>query len=284
MNKDYLDKILCKHGIFNVLKNDQYICKSLAEYGEWSELEVDLYKDILKPNDVIIEVGSHIGTHTLPLAKIIEEGHVYAIEPQILLFNLLNKNLKENNISCVTTYLNAVSNQEENIKLKEIDYEDEYKKRIHINSGGLDYRRLITSDDGYEINVIKLDSQFKNLNKLEFIKIDAEGNEFDILKGSQNLLERFHPIIYCEFDLQNIAEKLKILNFLNNYDYVFFDHITPLFNINNFKKNEENIFGNTISAMFLSVPKKKRDLIFDLKLAKHNCKEIDLKTLNLDHM
>ncbi len=283
MNKDYLDKVLCKYGIFNILKNDQYICKSLTEYGEWSELEVDLYKDILKPNDVIIEVGSHIGTHTLPIAKILEEGHVYAFEPQILLFNLLNKNLKENNISCVTTYFNAVSNQEENIKLREINYEDEYKKKFHINSGGLDYRRLITNDDGYEISVIKLDNQFKSLNKLDFIKIDAEGNEFDILQGSQNLLEKFHPIIYCEFDLQNIKEKLKILNFLNRYDYVFYDHITPLFNINNFKKNEENIFGNIISTMFLSIPRKKRDLIFDLKLAKHNCKEIDLKKLNFDY-
>lgn len=284
MNKDYLDKILCRHGIFNVLKNDQYICKSLAEYGEWSELEVDLYKDILKPNDVIIEVGSHIGTHTLPLAKIIEQGHVHAIEPQILLFNLLNKNLKENNINCVTTYLNAVSNYEENIKLKEIDYEDEYNRKIHNNSGGLDYRRLITNDNGYEINVIKLDNQFKNLNKLDFIKIDAEGNEFDILRGCQNLLGKFHPIIYCEFDLHNIKAKLKILNFLNNFDYVFYDHITPLFNINNFKKNEENIFGNTISAMFLAVPKKKMDLIFNLKMAKHNSKEIDLKKLNLENI
>lgn len=284
MNKDYLDKILCRHGIFNVLKNDQYICKSLAEYGEWSELEVDLYKDILKPNDVIIEVGSHIGTHTLPLAKIIEQGHVHAIEPQILLFDLLNKNLKENNINCVTTYLNAVSNYEENIKLKEIDYEDEYNRKIHNNSGGLDYRRLITNDNGYEINVIKLDNQFKNLNKLDFIKIDAESNEFDILKGCQNLLEKFHPIIYCEFDLHNIKAKLKILNFLNNFDYVFYDHITPLFNINNFKKNEENIFGNTISAMFLAVPKKKMDLIFNLKMAKHNSKEIDLKKLNLENI
>lgn len=280
MNKDYLDKILCKHGVFNILKNDQYICKSLTEYGEWSEHEVDLYKDIIKSNDIIIEIGSHIGTHTLPMTKIITQGHIYAFEPQILLFNLLNKNLKENNTNCVTTFLNAVSNQEEKIRLKEVDYEDEYKKRIHINSGGLDYRHLITSEDGYEINVIKLDSQFKNLNKLDFIKIDAEGNELDILKGSQSLLEKFHPIIYCEFDPQNIKQKLKILNFLNNYDYIFYDHITPLFNINNFKKNEENIFGNTISAMFLSVPRKKIDLIFDLILAKHNCRAIDLKTLN----
>ena len=74
MSKDFLSKITCKHGVFNILKNDSYICKSLLEYGEWSELEINLFKDIIKINDIIIEIGSHIGSHTVPLAKIVKEA------------------------------------------------------------------------------------------------------------------------------------------------------------------------------------------------------------------
>ena len=103
---------------------------------------------------------------------------------------------------------------------------------------------------------------------------------FDILKGSKNLLKKFNPIIYCEFDYEYIKEKNKILKFLKNFDYIFYDHITPLFNINNFKENKLNIFRNIFSYMFLALPKKKIDLDMDLILAKHSCKEVDIKTSN----
>ena len=111
MSVDFLDRILCKHGVYNILKKDSYICKSLLEYGEWSELEIDLYKDIIKTNDIVIEVGSHIGSHTVPLSKIVIQGHLYAFEPQLLLFNLLNNNIKENNICNTEIYLEAVSSK-----------------------------------------------------------------------------------------------------------------------------------------------------------------------------
>ncbi len=58
-----------KHGIFSYYSNDQYIGKSLSEYGEWSEAEVILLKQLLADNENLIEVGSNIGTHTIPLAK-----------------------------------------------------------------------------------------------------------------------------------------------------------------------------------------------------------------------
>jgi len=196
---DFLDKILCKHGVFNILKKDIYICKSLLEYGEWSELEIDLYKDIIKTDAIIIEAGSHIGSHTVPLSKIAKEGCLYAFEPQLLLFNLLNNNIKENNISNTEIYLEAVSNKEETVKLNQVDYKELYKNNDEINSGGLDFKVLVSNNDGYEINVITLDNKFKHLEKLDFIKIDAEGNEFEILKGGKNLINRFHPIIYLEF-------------------------------------------------------------------------------------
>jgi FkbM family methyltransferase len=284
MSKDFLDKIVCKNGIFNILKNDSYICKSLLEYGEWSELEIDLYKDIIKINDIIIEVGSHIGSHAIPLAKIVKEGYIYAYEPQLLLFDLLNNNIKHNDISNIKTYLEAVSSHEKKAKLNQVDYQLIYENKDEVNSGGLDFKELISENGSYEINIITLDNKYKHLQKLDFIKIDAEGNEFDILKGSKDLLKKFNPIIYCEFHPNQIKEKNKILNFLKNFDYIFYDHMTPLFNINNFKENKLNIFRNIFSAMFLAFPKKKMNLDNDLILAKHSCKEIDIKTLNLDQI
>ena len=79
----YIIKQKYKHGIFSYYTNDKIIGKSLSEYGEWSELEVDLIKQIVSDNENIIEIGSNIGTHTIPLAKHVSNGGcVYAIEPQ----------------------------------------------------------------------------------------------------------------------------------------------------------------------------------------------------------
>ena len=271
---DFLDKILCKHGVFNILKKDIYICKSLLEYGEWSELEIDLYKDIIKTDAIIIEAGSHIGSHTVPLSKIAKEGCLYAFEPQLLLFNLLNNNIKENNISNTEIYLEAVSNKEETVKLNQVDYKELYKNNDEINSGGLDFKVLVSNNDGYEINVITLDNKFKHLEKLDFIKIDAEGNEFEILKGGKNLINRFHPIIYLEFIPGENLKTIEILNFLDSFNYISYTHITPLFNVSNFKKNEVNIFSNISSFMILSIPRSSLETTLELILIKNYCKKI----------
>ncbi len=78
-----IKKQIFRHGVFSYYENDEYIGKSLSEYGEWSEAEVNLLKQLLPDNDNIIEIGSNIGTHTIPLAKqVLNGGLVYAIEPQ----------------------------------------------------------------------------------------------------------------------------------------------------------------------------------------------------------
>ena len=274
MSKNFLDKILCKHGVFNILKNDIYICNSLFKYGEWSELEVNLYKDIIKTNDIIIEVGSHIGSHTVPLAKIANNGYLYAFEPQLLLFNLLNNNITENNISNIKTYLEAVSGNEDSIKLNQVDYKELYNNNNQINSGGIDFKALISNNSGYEINVITLDNKFKHLKKLDFIKIDAEGNEFEVLKGSKDLISSLNPIIYFEFDPKKGIDTVQILNFLESFNYIFYRHITPLFNFNNFNKSDVNIFPNISSFMILSIPSSRLDVTLELMLYKNSCEKI----------
>ena len=101
-----------KHGIFSFFSNDQYIGKSLSEYGEWSEAEVVLIKQLLPDNENIIEIGSNIGTHTVPLAKqVLNGGFVYAIEPQYQNHKLLLKNIEDNELKNVKVLKIAISLQ-----------------------------------------------------------------------------------------------------------------------------------------------------------------------------
>ena len=61
-----------------------------------------LLKQLVKDNENIIEIGSNIGTHTIPLAKhVFNGGMVYAIEPQSQNHKLLSNNIKDNELKNV---------------------------------------------------------------------------------------------------------------------------------------------------------------------------------------
>ena len=83
----------CRHGIFAYNSNG-VIGSFLFIYGEWAEPEVELLSRLVRPGDVVVDVGAHIGTETVPLAKRVgSSGHVIAFEPQKHLFHLLRANV-----------------------------------------------------------------------------------------------------------------------------------------------------------------------------------------------
>lgn len=72
----------CRHGKMIYNKNDMYIGRSLDRYGEYSEGEVDLFRQIVHQGDTVLEVGANLGAHTLALALLVGEGGcVHAFEP-----------------------------------------------------------------------------------------------------------------------------------------------------------------------------------------------------------
>ena len=71
---------VCRYGqmLFNV--NDRYIGRSLDLYGEYSEGEVALFRQIVWPGDVVVDVGAHVGAHTLFFARQVgPAGRVLAV-------------------------------------------------------------------------------------------------------------------------------------------------------------------------------------------------------------
>ena len=79
--------IRAKHGLFLYNKNDLFVGRSLETYGEWCERELDVLLPIIRPHDVIMDVGANIGPHAVPFArKVGPGGFVYAFEPQRTIF------------------------------------------------------------------------------------------------------------------------------------------------------------------------------------------------------
>src|SRR5262245_11832458 len=63
----------CRHGSLLYNRNDQYIGRSLDLYGEYCEARVETVRQLLKPGDVVVDVGAYIGHNTVFLARAVGE-------------------------------------------------------------------------------------------------------------------------------------------------------------------------------------------------------------------
>ena len=233
-----------KHGYILYNKNDRYIGRSIAIYGEFSELEIALFSQICKEGSIVIEAGANIGTHTLRLSQLVgKSGKVYAFEPQTIVFQTLCANMALNSVLNVETYQMALGDENGSIMIPNIDYE------TLNNFGGIELENI---KRGKQVPKVKLDDTLK-LNRLDFIKIDVEGMEKQVIDGATNLIKKFKPILYVEND--RVKKSKDLIKTIFGLGYDIYKHNPPLFNPNNYENNKENIFGNIISKNLLCIHK-----------------------------
>lgn len=165
-------------------------------YGEEDPQERELIKKIVKEGNTVIDVGANIGIHTVTMANCVgKTGHVYAFEPSQNNVKLLRQTMKLNGFHNVSIIDKAVS--------------DKPGKSLFYLSNGISAHSL--TDFGYnkgsvEIDVESLDHFFENLDKkIDFLKIDAEGYDFKVLRGMQNILKNSDLKFLIEF----FPERLK---------------------------------------------------------------------------
>ena len=190
------------HGLkFRMVDYDScYVCTPLFEDWSWDYLQV-------KEGDVFVDVGAHVGRYTLPVAKAVgERGLVIAIEPNVENYNCLRTNIELNNLrNIVTVNAAAWSN---NAKLK--FYAGESSERGSI-------KRKV-GDNYVEVNGRSLDSLLEQVNEraqVNWIKIDVEGAEIEVLKGLNKTLEQNSPQLLVEVLEENRNEFEHSMNMLN---------------------------------------------------------------------
>jgi FkbM family methyltransferase len=229
-----------RHGKVSYLDNDLYIGRALSLYGEREEEEVQFVLSLVKEGDVVIDVGANIGMLTIPLArKVGVIGAVHAFEPQHKMYWLLHENvLSFNNVFAYPFALGASRGR---AAIPDIDYDKQ------DNFGGVS---LVVGD---QIDVGTLDEL--ELLRCNLIKIDVEGMEYDVLKGAENTIKKFKPLLYVENDRREKSAAL--IAAIHELGYEMYWHTPALFNPDNYAGNKENIFYNVVAVNMLCVPKEK---------------------------
>jgi len=232
-----------RYGLMLYHPKDAYVGRSFDLYGEFSEGEADLFRQLVKPGSMVLDVGANIGAHTLFFAAAVAPGGtVIAYEPQRIMHQMLCANLALNGITNVRA-LPAGAGRERGIaNVPVLDY------AAANNFGGIS---LEMGGPSESVDIIPVDTL--GLARCDFMKIDVEGMEGDVLAGATATISRFRPVLYVENDRQEKSAAL--IDQLFSLDYDLFWHLPFLFNPRNFFNHPENVFGRTVSINMLGVPR-----------------------------
>jgi FkbM family methyltransferase len=236
----------CRYGNMVYQANDRYIGRSFDLYGEYSEAEVVLFRQLVRPGQTVLDIGANIGAHSVPLAQLVgSAGRVFAFEPQRIPFYCLCANVVLNSLTNVVCHQAAVGESAGTLSVPELDYFAEE------NFGGLALTDDFGNSRSYSVPVQRIDDL--QLDQCHFMKIDVEGMEREVLAGAVDTIRRFQPILYVEDDR---AEKSTALRaFLQNLGYELYIHRPPLYNPQNFFNDPMNIFGEIISLNLYCHPR-----------------------------
>src|SRR5919112_3966830 len=169
-----------------------------------------------KQGDIVIDIGANIGRYTIISSKRVgTKGKVVAIEAHPGNFEILNRNIKLNQLTNIIPLNYAAYSKEAKIKLYVPDEESGYtiyhtllertgKKFVEVNANTLDYLLQLNEIRQEEVN---------------WIKIDVEGVEFEVLKGATNVLSKSKDIaLLIEVHGQNNYRPL--VEFLSSYNFI----------------------------------------------------------------
>jgi len=233
----------CRHGMMLYNMNDSYIGRSLDLYGEYSEGEIEIFQQGVRPGNTVIEVGANIGAHTVALAQLAgQDGMVLAFEPQRIVYQTLCANIAINSIPNVICLQHAVGAEPGELRVPLLDYSRE------CNFGGLSLGEF---DIGERVPIVTLDSY--NLANCHFIKCDVEGMEEQALRGAVNLISRCRPVLYVENDKEEKSDSL--IRYIDSIGYRMYWHRPFYFSPKNFLNNPHDVFPSIASLNMLCIHK-----------------------------
>ena len=161
-------------------------------------------KSSCKEGAVILDIGAHIGLFASIAAKMAgSKGKVFAFEPTPDTFSVLQQTIRINKLENVIEPVNQAMGKDTGIATFFIsDAEAD-------NSNSLVSYKIDRNLSGVKVEINTIDNfvAATKLNKIDIIKIDVEGAEYDALKGGMDVFKKWRPYCILAIHPEPIATK-----------------------------------------------------------------------------
>jgi FkbM family methyltransferase len=177
-------------GDLKVKVNTYYPIEHEMLAGRYDPITLDVIRRFVHRGHVCLDAGANVGAFTLALAKqAAPSGRVFAFEPGPFLVERLRRNLALNSpLERITTV----------VPMGLADIEGQLPWAENKAQPGNAGFMLDTVDEVIPVTTVDAFFGQHPLERLDFVKIDVEGMEYEVLKGGLQTWQRFRPILYFE--------------------------------------------------------------------------------------
>ena len=188
------------HG-FAVLCNFEDRILELDVHPVWEEMETTFVSSNIRPGDVFVDVGANIGYFSM-LAAQNQPARVLAFEPVPGTFDLLTRNIRHNNLGEIIEPVNMA-----------LGSRDRTAKSVCALGPKNHIEYTLDDDDAglatVEVRIGPLDGWLKehaSIERVDFIKVDIEGYEYEFLRGARETIRSFRPMVLMEVEEYRLAK------------------------------------------------------------------------------
>lgn len=238
------EDILCRLGVYHPARN-AYQRFLNREYYTTRVHDRAFFRDFVPEGGLVFDIGANEGRMTQTFAEI--GASVVAVEPNPALAERVKARYGSSKVTVEATALG--------------DADGVATLRLGRDSGhsslSQDWQEAAGDaadrwDGSVEVPVTTLDALIARHGAPDFVKIDVEGFEPQVLRGAAETVRRCRPILYVENDRpQNQQEVLELIEGLG---YRMYWHLPPLYEPENFRRSKENVFAKTVSVNVLALP------------------------------
>jgi len=187
-----------RFGTIELPAADRYIRQAIDVTGEYSGAKIDLYQAILRPGDVALDVGANVGVLSVAMGLAVGPGgRVLAFEPQPQIFAILNRNLAVHDLPQVQARREIVGRTDGHGEFVDLH---SLPAGTPFNFGGLSIASRTYAEYGDMVATPARSVDALRLERCDFIKVDVEGAELQVLAGASRTLAACRPVLSLECD------------------------------------------------------------------------------------
>jgi FkbM family methyltransferase len=179
--------------------------------GEYESPLQDSLLKYLQPGGVLYDVGAHIGIVSLCAAKLVgPAGMVFAFEADPDNAKRIEENVRRNKLDSIRTVCRAAWHSDGHVRFQRAS------ERSSRNQGGVSTIPSV-SGDAIEVEAVALDTFAEKHRLPTVIKVDVEGAEAEVLRGSERIFVQAKPVLICEVHGSKAADD--VIGWLSDHGY-----------------------------------------------------------------